>query len=73
MSETGVGATTIVAVPLLLAELLSLVAPVPTFTVDDPTVVGVPDTGQEIEAPAANSGRWDGGACARTVSPQANR
>ena len=37
----------------MLAELLSLVAPVLTFTVDDPTVVGVPDTGQEIEAPAA--------------------
>jgi hypothetical protein len=51
MSETGVGATTIVAVPLLLAELLSLLAPVPTLTVDDPTAVGVPDTGQEIDAP----------------------
>ena len=33
--------------PTVVAELLSLVAPVLTFTVDDPTVVGVPnDTGQ---------------------------
>ena len=41
------------AVPVLLAVLASLVAPVVTVTVDDPAAVGVPETGQEIEAPAA--------------------
>jgi len=43
----------IVAVPVLLAALVSLLAPVVTVTVDDTAEVGVPETGQEIEAPAA--------------------
>ena len=42
---TGVGATTIVAVPVLLAVLGSLPAPVAAVTVDDPAVVGVPAKG----------------------------
>jgi len=50
-----VAETTTVAVPLLLVESVSLVAPVLTFTVDVPTLVGVPDTGQEIDAPAATA------------------
>ena len=49
----GVPIAVIVAEPVLLAALGSLVAPVETVTVDDPTAVGAPDTGHVIEAPAA--------------------
>src|SRR4051812_8165451 len=46
-------ATLIVAVPVLFAVLVSLVAPVVTVTIDMPGVVGVPETGHEIDVPAA--------------------
>ena len=42
-----------VAVPVLLATLPSLVAPVVPVNVDEPVVVGVPETVQVILAPAA--------------------
>ena len=43
----------IVAVAVLLAGLPSLVAPVVPVSVDEPVVVGVPETVQVILAPAA--------------------
>jgi hypothetical protein len=51
--NVGEPATVILAAPELLAVFASLPAPVVTATVDDPAAVGVPDTGHEIEAPAA--------------------
>ena len=45
--------TEIVVDAVLLATLTSLVAPVVPLTVDDPTVVGVPETVHVIDAPGA--------------------
>jgi len=51
--NVGVPATEIVAVPVLLAAFPSLPAPDAAVTVAEPAADGVPDTGQEIEAPKA--------------------
>jgi hypothetical protein len=48
--KPGVPETRMVAVPVLLAVLGSLAAPVATVTVDEPAVVGAPETGHVMEA-----------------------
>jgi len=54
--------------PVVVPQFVSLVAPVVTTTVDDPTAVGVPETGQEMLAPAATVAGGTG-VQAPTVTP----
>jgi hypothetical protein len=55
--------------PAVVPPTVSLVAPVETETVVEPGAVGMPDTGQEIEAPAASDATGSGGVHVPTVTP----
>jgi hypothetical protein len=52
-----------------LPGLVSFVAPVATDAVVVPVAVGMPDTGQEIDAPAASDATGSGGVHVPTVTP----
>lgn len=70
MSEPDVvtGAVAVLLPPAVVPPLVSLVAPVVTVTVELPTAVGVPLTGQLMLAPAATVA-GGAGAHAPTVTP----